>query len=87
LSFQVKNAYLLAERSAKLVQLIQHTIIPQATLTFTSSQANYGVGKVDFLTMLNNLLTLQENELEYQGELVEHEKAITQIEETTGMYL
>ncbi|MFC7781244.1 TolC family protein [Legionella taurinensis] len=87
LSFQVKNAYLLAERSAKLIHLIQHTIIPQATLTFTSSQANYGVGKVDFLTMLNNLLTLQENELEWHSELAEHEKAITQIEETTGTYL
>ncbi|AWN72410.1 TolC family protein [Legionella anisa] len=87
LSFQVKNAYLLAERSAKLIHLIQHTIIPQATLTFTSSQANYGVGKVDFLTMLNNLLTLQENELEWHGELAEHEKAIAQIEESTGTYL
>ncbi|HHX8757935.1 TPA: TolC family protein [Legionella pneumophila] len=87
LSFQVKNAYLLAERSAKLIHLIQHTIIPQATLTFTSSQANYGVGKVDFLTMLNNLLTLQENELEWHAELAEHEKAIAQIEESTGTYL
>ncbi|ETO93473.1 TolC family protein [Legionella oakridgensis] len=87
LSFQVKNAYLLAERSAKLIQLIQHTIIPQATLTFTSSQANYGVGKVDFLTTLNNLLTLQENELEWHGELAEHEKAIAEIEEITGTYL
>ncbi|HAT9027008.1 TPA: TolC family protein [Legionella pneumophila subsp. pneumophila] len=87
LSFQVKNAYLLAERSAKLIHLIQHTIIPQASLTFTSSQATYGVGKVDFLTMLNNLLTLQENELEWHGELAEHEKAIAQIEESTGTFL
>lgn len=87
LSFQVKNAFLLAQRSAQLIQLIQNTIIPQATLTFTSSEANYGVGKVDFLTTLNNLLTLQENELELQNEIVQHEKAITQIEETTGTFL
>lgn len=87
LSFQVKNAFLLAQRSAQLIQLIQNTIIPQATLTFTSSEANYGVGKVDFLTLLNNLLTLQENELELQNEIVQHEKAITQIEETTGTFL
>lgn len=87
LSFQVKNAFLLAKRSSQLIQLIQDTIIPQATLTFTSSQATYGVGKVDFLTLLNNLLTLQENELELQSEIVQHEKAITQIEETTGTYL
>ena len=51
------------------------------------SQKAYGVGKVDFLTLLNNLFTLQENELELQGEIVEHEKAITQIEETTGIDL
>ncbi|HHY0177166.1 TPA: TolC family protein [Legionella pneumophila] len=87
LSFQVKNAFLLAQRSAQLIQLIQYTIIPQATLTFTSSQATYGVGKVDFLTLLNNLLTLQENELELHSEIVQHEKAITQIEETTGTFL
>lgn len=87
LSFQVKNAFLRALRSSQLIQLIQNTIIPQATLTFTSSQSNYGVGKVDFLTLLNNLLTLQENELELQNEIVQHEKAITEIEETTGTFL
>lgn len=87
LLFQVKNAFLQAERSAQLINLIQNTIIPQATLTFSSSQSNYGVGKVDFLTLLNNLLTLQENELELENEIVQHEKAITQIEETTGVFL
>lgn len=87
LLFQVKNAFLQAERSAQLINLIQNTIIPQATLTFSSSQANYSVGKVDFLTLLNNLLTLQENELELQNEIVQHEKAITQIEEATGVFL
>lgn len=87
LSFQVKNAFLLARRSAQLIQLIQNTIIPQASLTLTSSEANYGVGNVDFLTILNNLLTLQDNELELHNEIVQHEKAITQIEETTGTFL
>lgn len=72
------------QRSAKLIELIQGSIIPLATLTFNSSQANYGVGKVDFLTLLNNLLTLQENEIELHNELANHEKAITQIEEITG---
>jgi outer membrane protein TolC len=87
LSFKVKNAYLLVQRSSQLIQLIQYSIIPQASLTFTSSQATYGVGRVDFLTVLNNLLTLQENELELEGEIVQHEKAITQIEESTGTFL
>jgi outer membrane protein TolC len=87
LLFQVKNAFLIEQRSKKLIELIQGTIIPLATLTFNSSQANYGVGKVDFLTLLNNLLNLQENEIELHQEIVNHEKAITQIEEITGNYL
>lgn len=84
LLLQVKNAYLIEQRSARLIELIQGSVIPLATLTFNSSQANYGVGKVDFLTLLNNLLTLQENEIELHNELANHEKAITQIEEITG---
>ena len=85
LSFQVKNSFLLVQRSDRLIDLIKNTIIPQAKLTFTSSRENYGVGKIDFMTILNNLLTLQDNELELQGEIVQHEKAIAQIEEITGV--
>lgn len=85
LSFQVKNSFLLVQRSAQLIELIKNTIIPQGKLTLESSRANYGVGKVDFMTTLNNLLTLQDNELELQSEIVQHEKAIAQIEEITGV--
>ena len=84
LLFQVKNAFLMEQRSAHLVELIQNSIIPLATLTFNSSQTNYGVGKVDFLTFINNLLTLQENEIELHNELSTHEKAVTMIEEIIG---
>lgn len=84
LLFQVKNAFLVEQRSARLIELIQGSIIPLALLTFNSSQANYGVGKVDFLTFLNNLLTLQENEIELHNELANHEKAVTMIEEIIG---
>lgn len=87
LSFQAKNDYLLIQRSVELINFIRHTIIPQATLTFKSSQATYGVGKVDFLTLLNNLLTLQDNELELHSEIAQHEKAMAKLEEITGVTL
>ena len=59
----------------------------QAKETFASSQIAYRTGGVDFLTMLNNLLTLQENELELEGEIIKHEKQITEIEEAIGIFL
>ncbi|MEO8326689.1 MAG: TolC family protein [Nitrospirota bacterium] len=82
--FQVKDAFERARRASRLVKLVGKAIIPQATLALQSAQAGYSVDKVDFLTLLNNLLTLQENELELHGEMVEHEKAVARLEELTG---
>ncbi|WP_367026460.1 hypothetical protein ABZN20_00695 [Methylococcus sp. ANG] len=39
---------------------------------------------MDFLTLLNSLLTLQENELEFHGEITEHEKALARLEGIIG---
>jgi outer membrane protein, heavy metal efflux system len=84
LLFQVKDAFERAQRATRLVKIVGQAIIPQATLSLQSAQAGYSVDKVDFLTLLNNLLTLQENELELHGEMVEHEKAVARLEELTG---
>lgn len=72
------------QRAAQLVKLLGEAIIPQSRLTLASAQASYAVGKVDFLTLLNSLLTLQENELEYHSELAEHEKALARLEGIIG---
>ena len=72
--FRVKDAFVRAKRAERLVKVVGLAIIPQATLALQSAQAGYAVGRVDFLTLLNNLLTLQENELELHGEKVAHEK-------------
>jgi len=84
LLFQVKDAFERATRATRLVKIVGKAIIPQATLALQSAQAGYSVDKLDFLTLLNNLLTLQENELELHGEMVEHEKAVARLEELTG---
>lgn len=82
--FRVKDDFVRAQRAERLVMILRDAIIPQATLALRSAQAGYGVGTVDFLTLLNSLLTLQENELELHGEMVEHEKAVARLEELTG---
>jgi len=82
--FRVKDDFVQAQRAERLVTILRDAIIPQATLALQSSQAGYGVGKVDFLTLLNSLLTLQDSELELHGEMVAHEKALARLEEVTG---
>jgi outer membrane protein TolC len=80
----IQNNLAQAARAEKLVGLLRDAIIPQSRLTLASAQASYEVGKVDFLTLLNSLLTLQENELELHAEMAEHEKAVARLEGIVG---
>lgn len=84
LLFRLTDNVAQAQHAEQLVAILKDAIIPQATLTLESAQAGYAVGSVDFLTLLNSLLTLQENELELHGEMVEHEKARARLEEILG---
>lgn len=84
LLFQAKDNVVQAQRAERLIKLLRDAIIPQAGLALESALAGYAVGKVDFLTLLNSLLTLQENELELHGEMVEHGKALARLEELVG---
>lgn len=81
---RIKDNVAQAERADQLIKLLRDAIIPQSRLTLASAQASYAVGNVDFLTLLNSLLTLQENELEFHGEMTEHEKALARLEEIVG---
>lgn len=82
--FQVKDGFVQAQRAERLITILRDAIIPQATLALQAAQVGYGVGKVDFLTLLNSLLTLQDSQLELHGEMVNHERALARLEAVTG---
>jgi outer membrane protein TolC len=82
--FQVKDAFVQTQRAERLITILRDALIPQSTLALQAAQVGYSVGKVDFLTLLNSLLTLQENQLELHGEMVAHEQAVARLEALTG---
>ena len=84
LLFQVKDGFVQAQRAERLITILRDAIIPQATLGLQAAQAGYAVGKVDFLTLLNSLLILQDSQLELHSEIVNHEKARARLEAVTG---
>src|SRR5574341_1615636 len=86
-SFTVKDKYITAKTSEKLLDLYSKGIIPQATLSLDSAIAGYEVGNVDFLTLIDNLITLFNFELSYYTQLAEYQKALARIEENIGMVL
>jgi len=87
LLFVVKDDYITATTAGKLMDLYQTGIIPQSTLSLKSAISGYQVGDIDFLTLLNNLVTLFNFELEYYEQLAEYQKALARIEEITAMEL
>lgn len=87
LLFEVRDNYITATTAAKLLNLYQTGIIPQSSLSLESAISGYQVGDIDFLTLLDNLITLFNFELEYYGQLISYQKALTRIEEIAAIEL
>jgi outer membrane protein TolC len=87
LLYRVKEKYLAATTSERLVSLYGTTIIPQSTLSLESAIVGYEVGSVDFLTLMDNLITLLDYQLSYYEQVSNLEKAIAQLEPLVGVSL
>jgi outer membrane protein TolC len=87
LNFQVKDNYLAARASERLLDLYSKGVVPQATLTLESSMASYAAGTVDFLTLLSNFMTVLESDLNYNEEFAGYHKALARLEAATGIRL
>ncbi|MCZ7627118.1 MAG: TolC family protein [Candidatus Methylomirabilis sp.] len=72
------------EKGSKLIDLLETGLIPQARLSLDSAVAGYQVGKVDFLTMLDNQVTLFNFEKEYYRTLAEYQTSLARLEWVVG---
>jgi len=87
LMFKIRDKYLAETTAQRLVKLYSTTIVPQSSLSLESAIAGYEVGKVDFLTLLDNLVTLLNYELSYYEQLSNEEKAVAGLEPLVGVTL
>ncbi|HBY62735.1 MAG TPA: hypothetical protein DEH78_23170, partial [Solibacterales bacterium] len=84
LAFRLQEDFRAAETSRKILDLYHGTLIPQAKLTLESSIPAYSQGKVDFLTLLNNLLAVLEYETTAREEQLNYLLALVRLEELTA---
>ena len=87
LVFQAKDLYLTATTSERLLTLYQEGIIPQSALSLESALAAYETGGVDFLTVMNNFMTVLTYEMQYYEELAKHSQALARLEALVAMPL
>ncbi len=66
-------------------ELYKTGIIPQADQTFKSTLAAYQVDKVDFLDLLDSLLTLYRYEIDYYRALTDHERGLAKLVFAAGL--
>lgn len=85
--FNIKALLDKETQSSKTIQLIKQGILPQARQSLESALAGYSVDKVDFLTLLNNQVTLFEWDIKYHRELTDYEKTLAEIENVVGKRL
>ncbi len=82
--FELKQDYLAAKASERLLTLYSKGVVPQSSLALESSMASYQVGSVDFLSLLSNFSTLLNYEVDYYRQLADYQTALAQIEVLTG---
>ena len=84
---KIGEAFADLSRARDLARLYRTTVLPQAEATVASAQSSYRVGKVDFMTLLDDQMTVNK----YRQELFELEadegKAWAELEMLTGRQL
>lgn len=85
--FQVQEICLGVDRHGKQAELFRTAILPQAQQSLKSAMAGYQVDKVDFLTLLNNQVSLFQFEIEHYHHLIEREKKLAELEAVIGKRL
>jgi outer membrane protein, heavy metal efflux system len=73
------------ERNRKRVELYKGGLLIQAQQSLESAQAGYKVGKVDFLTLINNRMLLQNYELQYFFAVSDFHKSLAEYELSVGI--
>jgi cobalt-zinc-cadmium efflux system outer membrane protein len=80
----VSSVYYSLDKYRKEIQLYGTAILPQARQSLESAQSGYQVDKVDFLTLLNNQITLFNYEIAYYQALSSYFQSIAKLEEMAG---
>ncbi|HKJ04176.1 MAG TPA: TolC family protein [Geopsychrobacteraceae bacterium] len=73
------------EQSTQLVDLYRNGIIPQATQTFQATLSAYQVDKVDFLTLLDSVMSLYQYEIDHARTLSEQQRSLAELEAAAGL--
>src|SRR5260370_7116131 len=77
--YAVTEAYQMASSAERLLHLYDEGILKQARLSLDSALAQYGVGKLEFLSLIATWRRLLDYDLTDQEQLPAHAKALARL--------
>ena len=83
--YEIQRLMVEADQHRESAELFVSSILPQAKQSLSSALSGYQVDKVDFLTLLDNYMTLLDFEIEYYHHVIAHEKRRADIEAVVGV--
>lgn len=81
---RARSVWASARRADRLIDLYEKGVVVQARAAVASAQSSYGVGRIDFLDLLNDLTVLLEVRIETATQEAERLKAMSELEALTG---
>lgn len=81
---RLRQQIAMTDQSLKSVKLYRTTILPQARLTVESALAAYQVNRVDFLTLLDNQMTVFDYEANFITAVANYNKTLAEIDFLVG---
>lgn len=86
-AFRLRQQFLTAEKSAELLKIYREGLVPQAHAELEAGMAAYQSNRQDFQALLASFLDVLKLDEEYWQTLSEHETALAQMEELSGVTL
>ncbi len=86
-AFRLRQQFLNAEKAEELLKIYREGLIPQARAELEAGMAAYQSNRQDFQALLVSFLDVLKLDEEYWQTLSEHEIALAQLEEMTGLSL
>ena len=85
LSSNIRDNYVIAGSSEKLMKLYRDVLIPKTYQDFELALSGYATGRIEAITVINRLKALLDFELSYWEQFISREKAIARLDAITGI--
>ncbi|MYK50750.1 MAG: TolC family protein [Gemmatimonadetes bacterium] len=82
--YEIQRLIIEVRQHRESAELFRSAMLPQAEQSLASALSGYRVDKVDFLTLLNNQVTLLNFEIAHYRHVIEHEKRVADLAAAVG---